>query len=228
MLGDVILVSVVGGLISLDRAAAFQIMVSRPIVAGPVIGFLLGQPGVGIIIGGMAELLWSHQPPLGGFLAPDPGLGAMIVTAGVSLVMPEDASAFRPLIVLGFLLLPPLARLASGLEIIKRRRNELLLQKAESAVSAGNLKAPHRLNILALGQGLLVTAAFMIVFVPLAAGLTHTAYAMLPLTAVHGLETAFFFLPLAGIASALGATRVRYSGLAYGLLLTATMLLMSW
>ncbi|MBI5810756.1 MAG: hypothetical protein HZB21_06180, partial [Deltaproteobacteria bacterium] len=36
--------SLAGAVLSLDRTAAFQLMVSRPIVAAPVIGYLLGGP----------------------------------------------------------------------------------------------------------------------------------------------------------------------------------------
>jgi len=44
------------GLLSLDVSAWGQIMVSRPIVCGPLIGLLLGDLKTGLIIGVLLEL----------------------------------------------------------------------------------------------------------------------------------------------------------------------------
>lgn len=70
MIGEIILdtlvVSAAGGLISLDRTAAFQTMVSRPIVASPLIGFFLGDVATSLIVGVVLELLFIGELPLGG------------------------------------------------------------------------------------------------------------------------------------------------------------------
>ena len=50
-LGVIASVAFAGGVIGLDRTAAGQFMISQPIVAGPFIGWLLGDTTVGLVIG---------------------------------------------------------------------------------------------------------------------------------------------------------------------------------
>ena len=40
---EILQVSLLGGVLTLDRAAAFQLMLSRPLVAASAIGLLLGE-----------------------------------------------------------------------------------------------------------------------------------------------------------------------------------------
>ena len=52
-------------ILGLDRTAALQIMISRPLVAGPLVGLLLGDPASGLTIGMLLELLWLCRLPVG-------------------------------------------------------------------------------------------------------------------------------------------------------------------
>ena len=40
-------------------------MISQPIVCGPLFGYLMGQVAVGVIIGGIVQLLWMDLSPIG-------------------------------------------------------------------------------------------------------------------------------------------------------------------
>ena len=53
------------GVISLDFTACGPFMVSQPLVCGPVFGWLVGQTAVGVIIGGIVQLLWMDLSPIG-------------------------------------------------------------------------------------------------------------------------------------------------------------------
>jgi len=55
---DLLLGALVALLCGLDRVAVLQIMISRPLVAAPLTGMLLGQPLIGLQVGIMMELLW--------------------------------------------------------------------------------------------------------------------------------------------------------------------------
>ena len=57
MIVNVLIVSIVGGILCLDRIFV-QALISRPIVAAPVIGLILGDPYTGLIAGAFIELFW--------------------------------------------------------------------------------------------------------------------------------------------------------------------------
>ena len=74
-------VALAGGLIGLDRTAAGQFMISQPIVAGPIAGWLLGDAAAGLVIGAVLELIWVLDMPVGTFVPADATIGAVSATA---------------------------------------------------------------------------------------------------------------------------------------------------
>ncbi len=68
---DLLTGALVALICGLDRMALLQVMVSRPIVAAPLVGWLLGDPLVGLQIGMMVELLWLARLPMGAAIPPD-------------------------------------------------------------------------------------------------------------------------------------------------------------
>ena len=57
-------------LLELDTTYAFQTLVSRPIMAGPLFGLLTGDVMAGLQVGIFAELFLSDISPLGGIIPP--------------------------------------------------------------------------------------------------------------------------------------------------------------
>jgi len=53
------------GLLSLDFTACGPFMISQPLVCGPLFGWLMGQVAVGVIVGGIVQLLWMDLSPVG-------------------------------------------------------------------------------------------------------------------------------------------------------------------
>lgn len=94
-------IAFVGGLIGLDRTAAGQFMVSEPIVAAPLTGWLLGDPIAGIIIGVVLELIWVLDMPIGAFVPADATISAVSATAIAAL----GSTGSAPLPVIGFSIL---------------------------------------------------------------------------------------------------------------------------
>jgi PTS system mannose-specific IIC component len=54
-----------GGVLGLDTVSCVQAMVSRPIVAAPIAGYLLGDPIAGLSAGAVLELVSLNQLPIG-------------------------------------------------------------------------------------------------------------------------------------------------------------------
>ncbi|HHL39030.1 MAG TPA: hypothetical protein ENJ37_00835 [Deltaproteobacteria bacterium] len=75
-----------GALASLDRTAALQVMVSRPLVAAAAVGALLGDVNSGLAAGVLAELLLIGDLPVGGYV-PLHETALAVVAAAVSVVL---------------------------------------------------------------------------------------------------------------------------------------------
>lgn len=57
--------------------------IHRPIIAGPIVGLLLGNPQAGLVAGASFELMWMGLVPLAGAQPPNVVLGGIIGTAFV-------------------------------------------------------------------------------------------------------------------------------------------------
>jgi len=66
-----LLIALVSGIIHLDTLVFGQFMISRPIVCGPIIGYLTGSINEGILMGAILELLYISIIPVGIKIPPD-------------------------------------------------------------------------------------------------------------------------------------------------------------
>jgi PTS system mannose-specific IIC component len=203
---DVVLVGLIGGFVSLDRSVAFQFMVSRPLVTGPIIGLVLGDVYTGVMVGALLELLWISRLPLGGIIPPNECLGCILITA--SAILARNALHLSPpesrtMVVMALLLGLPLAQLASFLETKLRYWNIGLSRKALAEVDAGHSGGLFRLNLAGLAAALAGNTAFIMICLPLLILLLKIVHPWLPHYFTTTFEMLFPFLPIVGIASAL-------------------------
>ncbi len=70
-----------GIVVGLDLASVLQTMIARPLVAGTVAGFILGDPMSGATVGVVLELFALEVLPVGASRYPDYGLGAVCAAA---------------------------------------------------------------------------------------------------------------------------------------------------
>jgi mannose/fructose/N-acetylgalactosamine-specific phosphotransferase system component IIC len=225
--GEVLLVSLISGLLLLDRRAAFQFMISRPIVIGPVIGITLQQPAAGAILGGLVELLWISRPPLGGHIPPNEGLGVAAAASAVMIVTPVESEVSRGMLVLGFLMVHPAARLAVFVEGWVRRVNGLLLNQARKALDAGRPERLPGYNLAGLAVSFTAWFLCVLALTPAAVWLLRFLLPLLPLKVWDALEMMYILLPLIGVAAALSHIRVRRNILAFGLCYAGALILLS-
>jgi PTS system mannose-specific IIC component len=78
---EILQVTVLGGLLALDGTSVGQFMLSRPLVAGALAGWVLGEPGTGLIVGAILELYLLVSFPTGGSRFPE---GATATVVGVA------------------------------------------------------------------------------------------------------------------------------------------------
>src|SRR5882724_6811006 len=100
--------ALIGGLSAIERKGAFQLMLSRPIVLAPILGWGMGDAQGGLVLGIPLELLFLGGVNLGGSLPDNESLlagalTAMVVPAGLA-TRPGFGGPLAPL----GLALPPL------------------------------------------------------------------------------------------------------------------------
>lgn len=190
-------VALVGGLVGLDRTAAGQFMLSQPIVAAPITGWLLGDATAGLIIGAMLELIWVLDMPVGSFVPADATVGAVTATAVAALTCPGGA----PRSVIGFCILlsvgtVPFTMLA---DTYVRTWNSRLVAAAHAVTGADAARNLSRAHLAGLCAFFLKSVLLYALLLP--AGLAAAALFMrTPATVQAAMELFLKLLPLLGAA----------------------------
>ncbi len=141
-----VLLSLAGGVLSLDRTAAFQTMVSRPIVVGPLIGYLLGNVGAGLMVGVTLELLLIGDLPVGAYVpVHETGLAVLVTAITVTALGPGAgpspgegyASGAMQLIPAVLLVTIPVSKIYQRADALARSINRRFFHSASSSLASG-------------------------------------------------------------------------------------------
>jgi PTS system mannose-specific IIC component len=148
--------ALVAGLLAVERKAFLQAMLSRPLVAGALLGLTLGQPAEGLALGAGLELFFLGAVNIGASL-PDNDL---FTTAGaVCCASALAASAEVPMqasLAAALLLGLPAAKLGKSVDRLSERLNGWA---AAHAQERGQVKARLRYNLFGLWLPFAATAA---------------------------------------------------------------------
>ena len=81
-LAQALMVAIFAGIAGIDL---FNVLthIHRPIIAGPIVGILMGDPQAGLVAGASFELMWMGLVPLAGAQPPNVVMGGIIGTAFV-------------------------------------------------------------------------------------------------------------------------------------------------
>lgn len=193
-----LLAGVAGGLLWLDRFQLCQVMVSRPIVSAPLVGWISGDITAGVASGLLFELLWLRTPPVGGFIAPDTTLAAIATAAVSARVGSATNIGLTPVVFLSFLFLFPLCFVGKKVdELLRLRLGKIANRSAES-----QRHGDDRVVYLHLVAGLVLgfSCAFL-VLVPTIEGCTFLLTRViqtLPSTISRSFGFGFYLVPLLG------------------------------
>jgi mannose/fructose/N-acetylgalactosamine-specific phosphotransferase system component IIC len=116
------------GVISLDFTACGPFMVSQPLVCGPLFGWLLGHVVVGVVIGGVVQLLWMDLSPVGVGIPYDATATTLLAVYGASLPVHSALSQ----IVLALVIAVPFGFLFRWLDQFARHLNTFFMHRVES------------------------------------------------------------------------------------------------
>ena len=123
---DYLLVSIIAVGAGLDRVAFLQSMFSRPIVAAPLTGWVLGNPMVGLEIGVLLELLWLGRLPVGASIPPDDtqvAIGATVLSLSMEQLLGMSG---MPVVILCVMTAIPLGKCGQYFDRLARHANGLV------------------------------------------------------------------------------------------------------
>src|SRR3990170_1373251 len=91
-----LLAAVLGAIAYLDRTAAFQLMLHRPLVVATAMGAVFGNVSAGAQVGAVLELLYLARLPVGASIPPDDTGAAMFAGAAAGkFLLPRFGPASR-------------------------------------------------------------------------------------------------------------------------------------
>ena len=206
LIGAAVVAALIGGLAAVERKGALQLMLSRPIVLAPLLGWALGDPHGGLVLGVPLELIFLGGVNLGGSLPDNETLVAAAVT---SAVVPAGLMARTgvdaALSALALALLYPLARAGRRLERAAETRNAVLSDRALERAAGGDAGAVW-LNLRGLLLPFAVTASICFVCTLLSPALA-TVRSACPPRIVSGLDGAWHAVWALAAATAIRAIR---------------------
>ncbi len=200
MVAEALLASAVGALLWLDKFQVLQIMVSRPLICGPLVGWAAGDAGVGLACGIMFEFLWLRRPPVGGYVPPDVTFASIATAGAAALISRQTEISALAAALTAFIVMLPSCFLGVRVDRLLRR---LLRGIAASAEADQRLLNDRMVKVrLATGACLGFVLIFVALFPLILAG--GLALGQLASKMTPGLKTAlgiaYYTVPLAGIA----------------------------
>jgi mannose/fructose/N-acetylgalactosamine-specific phosphotransferase system component IIC len=194
-----ITVAFVGALLGLDNIAVGQFMLAQPVIGAVFVGYIVGEPLLGVWVAMTFQLLWVGQLPVGAYVPPS---AAMTAIAAVGLAGPVGAPLASRAVAAAALAIP-VGVLAGRLDYWIKTQNVIILHRSENDLLDG--------RPLALGGAVIKGVAnfflkdFFLLLVTIFVGSVVLAFVLKHATPpLHrGLEFAFVVSPAVGIGAAL-------------------------
>jgi PTS system mannose-specific IIC component len=134
------LAALIGGVCYLDRTAACQFMLHRPLVVATLVGAVFGNVAAGAQVGAVLELLYIARLPVGASVPPDDtgagifsGAAAAVASSSIGL----DGGSFTAILLLSV----PSAELGRFVDRQVRKVNGRIAHLTGEAVDRGDLQA---------------------------------------------------------------------------------------
>ena len=201
----VTLVAFVAGMASVLDERQFH----RPLVACTLTGIALGNPAVGIMVGGSLELLALGWMNVGAAMAPDSALASTVSTI-IAVASVGDASSTKSAIAAAIGVAVPLAVAGQALTIFVRTIAIFFAHQADRFAEQANYRGIAIMHFTTLGlQGLRVAIPTAVV-AGLASGDTvKHALDAIPKVITEGLGIAGGFIVVVGYAMVINMMKAR-------------------
>lgn len=224
---DCLIAGLVAVICGLDRMAICQVMISRPVVAGPLTGFVLGEPLLGLQIGLLVELLWLGRLPVGASIPPD---DTQVAVGGTFLAVYASGMWHYPepvTIAFCLMIAMPLGKCGQLFDHMSRRANDNLGHRAERFLLAGELGSAERSHLIGIGH---FAFSALCTFIVIAGLGSLICFALMPLLAAYFEPAGNWLLltfPLVGAAMIIRSININRSVTLFGASFVSA-LLMLW
>jgi PTS system N-acetylgalactosamine-specific IIC component len=191
MLMDALLIAIFAGIAGIDMFDGLT-HIHRPVVAGLVVGWILGDVRMGLIVGGTLELVWMGAVPVGGAQPPNVVIGGIIGTAFAILTKQEATTAIGVAI--------PFAVAVQACITLLFTFFSPVMSTADKFAEERNMRGIENINYL--GMGILFVFYFTITFLPIMLGAeaAQGIVALLPTWLINGFGVAGGMMPAIGFA----------------------------
>ncbi|MDG5467790.1 PTS sugar transporter subunit IIC [Deltaproteobacteria bacterium IMCC39524] len=211
VIADYLLAAMVAMLTGLDRVALVQVMISRPLVAAPLTGLVLGNPLLGLEVGMLLELLWLGRLPVGAAIPPDDtqvAVGATVLAFSMGEML---GLVGMPMVILAVLVAIPLGKFGQIFDRLARNVNDRLAVAGLKALGSGNtngLERRHLMGLISFAVSSLATACVIVLIGSVV--LFYTAPQLIGAVRDTGLSLQYSLI-IVGAASLLGTINVNRS-----------------
>ncbi|EOH74409.1 PTS mannose/fructose/sorbose/N-acetylgalactosamine transporter subunit IIC [Enterococcus malodoratus] len=191
MLVTSLLVACWAGFCALDQFGP-HLGFRKPLLAGVVVGLILGEPTEGLIIAGTLELMWLGTNNVGAYQPPDVISGAVVGTAIGILSGGGEAAGVAVAI--------PVALLVQQLSMIIMTFNVTLVHRADKIIQTGEFGGIDKLQYLGGFFFFLSRAIPVFIAVYLGAPAIEAVLDAVPAFILSGLTIASKVIPAVGLA----------------------------
>lgn len=194
---DVALAGLIYAALSLDHIAVGPFLLSRPVVAGALIGLFLGNGPLGFSAGLVAELLFLSVPPVGLRSSNISIIGGLAALWSVQAYAQRDAA-----LVISLILASLCGWGVTRVEAWARRQNDRFGGWVQDHLKEGRERVLWKAFALWMGLWFLKAWAFFVALGVLGQSAVDAALRTLPLHALEKLDAGAGLLPAACFASA--------------------------
>jgi mannose/fructose/N-acetylgalactosamine-specific phosphotransferase system component IIC len=179
---DLIILSLLGGVLGLDTVSFPQAMLSRPIVGATLAGALLGDAGAGLLVGATLELFAVDTLPFGASRYPEWGSAAVIGGALFTKTVGFEEGRLTTTVLAAL----TVAWIGGWSMVQVRKLNARLARSRHDAVALGARRTVMGLQVAGLGadlvRGIVLTALGLVALYPLQAATLQTWGTDMPLS----------------------------------------------
>lgn len=200
--------SAIGGILCMDRIF-LQSQVSRPVVAGTIMGVVLKNPMAGLMAGALVELFWIDQSQIGTYIPPNDSVVAIILTTSTIHSGRMLGNLSDELMTLAFLLCIPMGLLSRKIDETIMRANDGLSRKALENAVEGDVRGIEMKQYFGVVRYYLTSTVFLMAFAWSMTQVLILTYPAVPAKFLPSLAYIHTFLPLLGIAVALNTIHLR-------------------
>ena len=191
MILQMLLVTIVAIIVTIDYNGPL-LMLYRPLVAGSLVGLVLGDFQQGMIIGATLELMWLGVTAVGGYTPPDTISGAIVGTA-LGILSGHGVTA-------GVAIAVPVAVITQQLDVLAKTADIYFVKKADRDSESGDISKIGLYHYSSLIVIILFKVVPIFAALVLGANYIKDLFDKIPSVIMTGLNVAGGILPAIGFA----------------------------